>query len=82
MTKVMLEAYESIRAQRNEFYRQIMTEAGVPLEQRQQAAESRRGGDRYAEAASPLAGAIPFSHATNGRSGTGCGVDRTRPTHP
>ncbi len=48
--KVMLEAYESIRAQRNEFYRQIMTEAGVPLEQRQQVAESRRGGDRYAEA--------------------------------
>jgi glyoxylase-like metal-dependent hydrolase (beta-lactamase superfamily II) len=47
--RAMLEAYETIRAQRDEFYKQLMTEAGVPLEQRQRVAESRRGGNRYAE---------------------------------
>lgn len=45
-----LEAYETIRAQRDEFYRQLMTEVGVPPEQRQRIADSRRGGNRYAEA--------------------------------
>ncbi len=44
-----LEARDAIHAQRSEFYRQIMLEAGVPLEQRQRVADSRRGGDRYAE---------------------------------
>jgi glyoxylase-like metal-dependent hydrolase (beta-lactamase superfamily II) len=45
-----LEAYETIHAQRNAFYLQIMTEAGVPSEQRQRVADSRRSGNRYAEA--------------------------------
>jgi glyoxylase-like metal-dependent hydrolase (beta-lactamase superfamily II) len=48
--RAMLEAYETIRAQRDEFYMQLMTEAGVPLEHRQRVADSRRGGNRYAEA--------------------------------
>jgi glyoxylase-like metal-dependent hydrolase (beta-lactamase superfamily II) len=48
--RVQLEAYESIRIQRNEFYVQIMAEAGVPKEQRQRVAESRRSSDRHAEA--------------------------------
>ncbi len=48
--RVQLEAYETIRAQRNEFYVQIMIEAGVPLEQRQRVADSRRVGDPHAEA--------------------------------
>jgi glyoxylase-like metal-dependent hydrolase (beta-lactamase superfamily II) len=48
--RAMLEAYETIRAQRDVFYMQLMTEAGVPLEQRQRVADSRRGGNRYAEA--------------------------------
>ena len=47
--QAMLEAYETIRAQRDAFYMQLMTEAGVPLEQRQRVADSRRGGNRYAE---------------------------------
>ncbi len=41
----MLEAYETIRAQRDEFYMQIMTEAGVPSEQRQRVVDGRRGGE-------------------------------------
>ncbi len=47
--RVMLEAYETIRAQLNEFYLQIITAAGVPRGQGQGVAESRRGSDRYAE---------------------------------
>ncbi|HZY41932.1 MAG TPA: MBL fold metallo-hydrolase [Anaerolineae bacterium] len=47
--RVMLESYESIRAQRNHFYLQIMTESGVPAEERQRVADSRRVGDRFAE---------------------------------
>lgn len=46
----MLETYEMIRAQRDEFYTQLMAEAGVPPEQRHRVADSRRGGNRYAEA--------------------------------
>jgi len=45
----MLEAYETIRARRDAFYLQLLTEAGVPPEQRQRVADSRRGGNRYAE---------------------------------
>ena len=45
-----LEASETIRVQRNEFYVQIMTESGVPLDERRRIAESRRIGDRWAEA--------------------------------
>jgi glyoxylase-like metal-dependent hydrolase (beta-lactamase superfamily II) len=48
--QAMLEAYETIRAQRDAFYLQLMTEAGVPPEQRQRVADSRRGGTRHAEA--------------------------------
>jgi glyoxylase-like metal-dependent hydrolase (beta-lactamase superfamily II) len=48
--RALLESYETIRAQRDAFYMQLMTEAGVPLEQRQRVADSRRGGNRYAEA--------------------------------
>jgi glyoxylase-like metal-dependent hydrolase (beta-lactamase superfamily II) len=47
--RVMLENYESIRAQRNDFYLQIMTESGVPADERQRVADSRRVGDRFAE---------------------------------
>ncbi len=47
-----LEADETIRAQRDAFYLQLLTEAGVPPEQRQRVADSRRGGNRYAEAVS------------------------------
>ena len=50
LNQAFLEFYETIRAQRDEFYTQLMTEAGVPLEQRQRVADSRRGGTRYAEA--------------------------------
>jgi glyoxylase-like metal-dependent hydrolase (beta-lactamase superfamily II) len=46
----MLQTYETIRAQRDAFYTQLMAEAGVPPEQRQRVADSRRGGNRYAEA--------------------------------
>ena len=46
-----LEAYETIRAERNAFYVQIMIEAGVPIEQRQRVVDGRRVGDPYAEAA-------------------------------
>jgi glyoxylase-like metal-dependent hydrolase (beta-lactamase superfamily II) len=48
--QAMLESYETIRTQRDAFYMQLMTEAGVPPEQRQRVADSRRGGNRYAEA--------------------------------
>lgn len=48
--QAMLEAYETIRAQRDAFYLQLLTEAGVPPEQRQHVADSRRGTNRYAEA--------------------------------
>jgi glyoxylase-like metal-dependent hydrolase (beta-lactamase superfamily II) len=48
--RAMLEAYETIRAQRDVFYLQIMAEAGVPPEQRQRVADSRRSGNRHAEA--------------------------------
>jgi glyoxylase-like metal-dependent hydrolase (beta-lactamase superfamily II) len=47
--RIMLENYESIRAQRNDFYVQIMTESGVPADERQRVADSRRTGDRFAE---------------------------------
>ena len=45
--RIMLEDYESVRAHRNAFYVQLMAEAGVPLEERQRVAESRRSGDRF-----------------------------------
>ena len=45
-----LENYESIRVQRDAFYMQIMTESGVPAEERQRVADSRRVGERFAEA--------------------------------
>jgi len=48
--RVPLEAYETIRAERNAFYVQIMIEAGVPLEQRQRVVDGRRVGDPHAEA--------------------------------
>jgi glyoxylase-like metal-dependent hydrolase (beta-lactamase superfamily II) len=44
------EACETIRAERNAFYVQIMIEAGVPLEQRQRVVDGRRVGDPHAEA--------------------------------
>ncbi len=47
--RVMLENYESIRVQRNDFYMQIMTESGVPADERQRVADSRRVGERFAE---------------------------------
>jgi glyoxylase-like metal-dependent hydrolase (beta-lactamase superfamily II) len=47
--RVQLEAYESIRAERNAFYMRIMAEAGAPLEERQRLADSRRNSDRHAE---------------------------------
>jgi len=50
--QAMLEADEAIRAARDAFYLQLLTEAGVPPEQRQRVADSRRGGNRYAEAVS------------------------------
>jgi glyoxylase-like metal-dependent hydrolase (beta-lactamase superfamily II) len=49
-SRVPLEAYEMIRAERNAFYVQIMIEAGVPPEQRQRVVESRRSSDPHAEA--------------------------------
>jgi glyoxylase-like metal-dependent hydrolase (beta-lactamase superfamily II) len=48
--RVPLEAYETIRAERNAFYVQVMIEAGVPLEQRQRVVDGRRSSDPYAEA--------------------------------
>lgn len=48
--RTMLEAYETIRAQRDEFYTRLMTEVGVPPEQRQRVVNGRRSGNRYAEA--------------------------------
>jgi glyoxylase-like metal-dependent hydrolase (beta-lactamase superfamily II) len=48
--QAMLAADETIRAQRDAFYLQLMTEAGVPPDQRQRVADSRRGGNRYTEA--------------------------------
>jgi glyoxylase-like metal-dependent hydrolase (beta-lactamase superfamily II) len=48
--RVQLEAYETIRAERNTFYVQIMIEAGVPPEQRQRVVDGRRSGDPHAEA--------------------------------
>ncbi len=47
--RAILEDYESSRVQRNAFYVQIMTESGVPVEERQRVADSRRVGDRFAE---------------------------------
>ncbi len=47
--QVILEAYDTIHAQRNAFYLQLITEAGVPPEGRQHIAESRRVSDRWAE---------------------------------
>ncbi len=47
--RVMLEAYAAIRPQRNAFYLQIMTESGVPADERQRIADSRRVGDRWSE---------------------------------
>lgn len=49
--RVTLENYESIRVPRNDFYLQLMTEAGVPAEARQRVADSRRVGERFAESA-------------------------------
>lgn len=48
--RLPLENYESIRVQRDAFYMQIMTESGVPAEERQRVADSRRVGERFAEA--------------------------------
>jgi glyoxylase-like metal-dependent hydrolase (beta-lactamase superfamily II) len=48
--RLLLESYEIIRAQRDEFYLQLMAEVGVPAEQRQRVIDGRRGGNRYAEA--------------------------------
>lgn len=50
--QTMLEAHETVRTQRNEFYLQLMAEAGVPPEQHQRVSDSRRGSDRYAEVVS------------------------------
>ena len=50
--QAMLEADEVIRAVRDAFYLQLLTEAGVPPEQRQRVADGPRGGNRYAEAVS------------------------------
>ncbi len=47
--RAVLEAYESIRARRDAFYMQLMTEAGVPPERRQRVADGRRGGTSHAE---------------------------------
>lgn len=44
-----LDAQAEDRQRRSEFYWQIMIEAGVPGEERQRLADSRRGGERYAE---------------------------------
>ncbi|HZY44830.1 MAG TPA: MBL fold metallo-hydrolase [Anaerolineae bacterium] len=44
-----LEAHEADRQRRSEFYWQIMIEAGVPDEERQRLADSRHGGERFAE---------------------------------
>jgi len=44
-----LEAEAEDRQRRSEFYWQIMIESGVPDEERQRLADSRRGGERYAE---------------------------------
>jgi len=54
--RVQLEAYETIHAQRNEFYLRIMAEAGVPAEQRQRLTDSRRSSDRHAEAVKDRSG--------------------------
>jgi glyoxylase-like metal-dependent hydrolase (beta-lactamase superfamily II) len=48
--RALLADDETNRLQRDEFYRLLMTESGVPLEQRRRVAESRRGGNRYADA--------------------------------
>jgi glyoxylase-like metal-dependent hydrolase (beta-lactamase superfamily II) len=48
--QAMFEGGETSRAARDAFYLQLLTEAGVPLEQRQYVADSPRGGNRYAEA--------------------------------
>jgi glyoxylase-like metal-dependent hydrolase (beta-lactamase superfamily II) len=47
--RLFLESYETIRAQRDEFYIQLMTEAGVPPDERQRVVDGRRGGNRYAD---------------------------------
>ena len=44
-----MESHAEDRQRRSEFYRQIMIEAGVPAEERLRLADSRRGGERYAE---------------------------------
>ncbi len=41
---------ETSRLQHDEFYRLLMTESGVPLEERRHVADSRRGTNRYADA--------------------------------
>ncbi len=48
--QAMLATDETLRSERDEFYRQLMTEAGVPLERRWRVADSRRGGNHYADA--------------------------------
>ena len=47
--RALLADDETSRSQRDEFYRLLMTESGVPLEQRRRVADSRRGGNRYAD---------------------------------
>jgi glyoxylase-like metal-dependent hydrolase (beta-lactamase superfamily II) len=44
-----LESHFEDRQRRTEFYGQIMIEAGVPAEERQRLADSRKGGERYAD---------------------------------
>jgi glyoxylase-like metal-dependent hydrolase (beta-lactamase superfamily II) len=46
--RATLEAYETVRAQRNAFYGQLMAESGVPVEERQRIADSRQVGERLA----------------------------------
>ncbi len=41
---------ETSRLRHDEFYRLLMTESGVPLEERRRVADSRRGGNRHADA--------------------------------
>lgn len=48
--RATLEQYTAARAQRDAFYMQLMIESGVPLEERQRIADSRRVGERFSEA--------------------------------
>lgn len=64
-----LEAQAEDRQRRTDFYGQVMIEAGVPLEERQRVADSRRGGERYAESVKidrtiDEGDAIEFAHKT------------------